>query len=128
MSSRVQLIRYRMEKARNCLEASKLLLGEGNLDSAVNRAYYSIFQEVTALLLTGNKTSRKHSGIMSLFNKLFVKKGIINKEFSKFYSTMYEARHDSDYGDFIKFDFDAVENGKIINIYKISIWEVVNAY
>ena len=46
---------------------------------------------------------------MSLFNKLFVKKGIINKEFSKFYSTMYEARHDSDYGDFIKFDFDAVE-------------------
>ncbi|MCD4782985.1 MAG: HEPN domain-containing protein [Candidatus Eremiobacteraeota bacterium] len=109
MNPKEQLIRYRMEKARNCLEAAMLLLKQQNVDSAVNRAYYSIFHEVTALLLTRNITSRKHSGIMSFFNQFFVKTGVIDKEFSKFYSTMYESRQDSDYGDFVKFDLDIVK-------------------
>lgn len=109
MNSKEQLIRYRMKKARDCLKAAQLLLEEGDLDGTVNRAYYSVFHEVTALLLFRDISSRKHSGVMSYFNQLYIKTGFINKKFGKFYSNLYESRQVSDYGDFISFDLDIVE-------------------
>jgi uncharacterized protein len=80
-----------------------------HLFSAVNRIYYALFYEVSALLMTKNLSSHKHTGIMSLFNQHFIKTGIIAVEIGKFYSEMFGFRQEGDYDDFIYFKEKDVE-------------------
>ncbi len=54
------LITYRREKASETLEVAKILLNGKHLFSAVNRIYYALFYEVSALLMTKNLFSSKH--------------------------------------------------------------------
>jgi uncharacterized protein (UPF0332 family) len=73
----------------------------------VNRLYYASFYTVTALLTTRALASSKHSGVLSLFNRHFVKTGVVSKEWGKFYSDLFDSRHEGDYTDFA--DFTAQE-------------------
>ena len=67
-----------------------------------NRIYYACFYAVTALLLTKNLSSSKHSGVVALFNRHFIKTGIVSIEMGKFYSTIFDNRLESDYADWIE--------------------------
>ncbi|WP_176237898.1 HEPN domain-containing protein [Candidatus Hakubella thermalkaliphila] len=80
MSVNRDLIRYRLEKARETLEDAELLLSQNRLSSAVNRLYYSLFYGVLALLETKGLASSKHAGVRALFNQHFVKDNIVSKE------------------------------------------------
>lgn len=80
---------------------------EGNFSSRaiINRAYYSMFYLLLALFLKTDiniKTS-KHAGVISLFDKEFVKTGKMDKLFSEILHTTYEARQEGDYKEFIHF-------------------------
>ncbi len=68
-----------------------------------------MFYSVTALLLTENLSSPKHSGIKALFNKEFVNKGLVDKDSGRFYSEMFERRQKGDYKDFTEFAKEDVE-------------------
>jgi uncharacterized protein (UPF0332 family) len=105
----INLINYRREKAKETLADVKLMFGQVSLFTTVNRIYYSVFYIVLALLLTKNLYSSKHSGVRSIFNKEFIKTGIIKEEFGKFFNTIFEFRQKGDYGDFIEFEKDKVE-------------------
>ena len=48
-----------------------------------------------------NKDSAKHSGIISLFNRYFVKTEMIDKKFSKILAKAKIYRERGDYGDFL---------------------------
>lgn len=104
------VIRYRREKAKQVLKDALLLAEKGSLLSAVNRIYYACFYEVSALLLAKGLSSPKHTGIRSLFNKNFVKTGIIPNAMGEFYGKMFEFRHEGDYLDFVKFDAKEVKS------------------
>ena len=78
--------------------------------AAVNRMYNAIFYEVIALLLTKGLSSSKHSGVRSLFNKEFVKPGIISEEYGDFYNRMFGFRQRGDYEDFVEFDYEKVKS------------------
>jgi uncharacterized protein (UPF0332 family) len=69
------------------------------MDSA-SKAYYAIFQASRAALATKELDSRKHSGVISLFNQHFVKTGILPKEFRKIIVSAQDLRLSSDYNDF----------------------------
>ena len=86
------------------------MLENNKLIAAVNRIYYAIFYEVLALLLTKGFSSSKHSGVRSLFNKEFVKPGIISEEYGDFYNRMFGFRQRGDYEDFVEFDYDKVKS------------------
>ena len=75
------LIQYRMERAHQTLNAAQLLR-EQNADTAsiVNRAYYSMFYAALALLATIGEETSKHSGVMALFDRHFIKTGVLPKE------------------------------------------------
>jgi uncharacterized protein len=103
MSWEKDLIHYRREKAAETLENARISLENKHLFSAVNRVYYALFYEISALLMTKNLSSSKHSGIRALFNQHFVKTGIIEVELGKFYSDMFAFRQKGDYEDFIYF-------------------------
>ncbi len=64
---------------------------------------------MSALLLIKDLSSSKHSGVLSIFNKEFVKEGLVSKELGKFYNRMFEFRQKSDYEEFSEFKRKDVE-------------------
>jgi uncharacterized protein (UPF0332 family) len=104
------LIKYRLQRSLETLEEAKLMFESGHLYGASNRIYYACFYAVTAILLMKNLSSSKHGGTASLFNRHFIKEGLLPVEMGKFYSRMFDSRQESDYGDIVKFDNDQIKN------------------
>ncbi|MEW6103997.1 MAG: HEPN domain-containing protein [bacterium] len=102
------LIFYRLERAYEALEEANILLEKGHSNTFVNRLYYACFYAVSALLLTKDLSSSKHSGVRSLFHQHFVKTGIVKIEHGKFYDNLFHNRQEGDYGDFVKFNLEEV--------------------
>lgn len=105
-----ELIAYRLNKSKETLKDAKIVFEAGSLFSSVNRLYYAMFYSVTALLLKKGLSSPKHSGIMALFNVNYIKTGIIQKEYGRFYSRLYEFRQKGDYIDFVEFERTKVKD------------------
>jgi len=104
MNEKKRIIEYWRKRARECLDDAKLLLENKRLYSAVNRIYYALFYQVSALLLARGLSFSKHSGVLAAFNREFVKTGKIDKELGKFYNRMFEHRRTGDYGELVKFE------------------------
>lgn len=95
-----KLFIYRMNQAEETLsEARKMMNNDFSARSIVNRAYYSMFYAVLALLLkTGvNINTSKHTGIISIFDKEFVKTGKFDKSYSKILHDIFDSRQEGDY-------------------------------
>jgi len=108
VSEREKIVEYWRRRARECLDDAKLLLENKRLHSAVNRIYYALFYQVSALLLTRGLSFSRHSGVLAAFNKEFVKTGEIDKELGKFYNRMFEHRRAGDYGELVEFEEEDV--------------------
>jgi uncharacterized protein (UPF0332 family) len=92
------LITYRLEQAQTALDDAKYLLdGKRSPQSIINRSYYAMFYAAIALLQKVGKIPSKHAGVISLFDKEFVKKGIFTKELSMDFHKAFELRQVSDY-------------------------------
>jgi len=98
------LIQYRLSRAKETLEEARVMLDSEHFYGTANRIYYACFYAVVALLLTKNLSSSKHSGIIGLFNKNFIKTGSIPKNMGKFYSRLFDSRLESDYGELMEID------------------------
>ncbi|MGB2926738.1 MAG: HEPN domain-containing protein [Limnothrix sp.] len=99
-----ELIQYRLGRAESAYQAAKLLANAQDWNGCINRLYYSCFYAVSALLLQNGLSSPKHSGIRSLFNKNYVRTGIISKSTARLYNDLFERRHEADYADFVDFE------------------------
>ena len=104
------VIKYRRKRAKETLQEAKIMLENNKLIAAVNRIYYAVFYEVLALLLTKGLSSSKHSGVRSLFNKEFIKTGIIAEEYGDFYNRVFGFRQRADYEDFVEFESQKVKS------------------
>ena len=96
------VIRKRIATAQRRLQAARLLFDQGFINDALSKSYYAIFAAANALLASEGLQSKKHSGVISLFGKHFVKTGLIDKEFSKILVKARDARELSDYTDFFE--------------------------
>ncbi len=105
-----QLIAYRIEQAQDTLEDAHLLFeGEGSLRSVLNRAYYAMFYSTVALLVTIEKGSSKHSGVIALFDLHFVKSGEFPITASKSIHKAFDLRQIGDYRELIQLQKQQVE-------------------
>ena len=91
------LINARLNQADSALNSGKLLLEQKFYNDCVNRFYYSMFYAVLALLLTRNLGSSKHKGVISLFDKEFVRTGDFSKEMSNWLHSIFQQRLETDY-------------------------------
>ena len=92
------LIKHRLEQAQEALDDAKYLIdGDRSPQSIINRSYYAMFYAALALLQKISKAPSKHSGVISLFDKEFVMKGIFEKELSKDFHKAFELRQSTDY-------------------------------
>ena len=104
MSDINTLIRYKISRAWESFNSAKSLIDLGLYISSMNRIYYASFYMISALLLTKNLTSTKHSGIKSFFNKHFINEGIIDKKWGPFFAELFQERQEFDYSDYVDVD------------------------
>lgn len=97
------LIVYRLQKGRETLEDAHILAEADRWNTCVNRLYYACFYAVSSLLAAKGLSSSKHSGVRSLFNRYYVKTGIVSKDMATIYNDLFERRQESDYADFVDF-------------------------
>ncbi|MDI6735160.1 MAG: HEPN domain-containing protein [bacterium] len=95
------LIQHRMKNAYDTLEQAKALYNINQYLGVVNRAYYSMFYASIAILLTKGLGSSKHKGVLSLFDKEFVKLNEVDVKWSKILHHGFERRNSSDYDDWV---------------------------
>jgi len=105
-----QLARYRIKQAEESLEEAEfLLLGRKSPRSVINRAYYAMFYAVLALLVYEPYSSSKHSGVLSYFNKRFIKEGIFDKNLGRSINKAFELRQRGDYREYVELTYEQVE-------------------
>jgi uncharacterized protein (UPF0332 family) len=96
-AERRALIDYRLEQADESLDSAKILLDHKKYRPSVSRSYYAMFYAVQALLTRNKLVSSKHSGAIATFNREFVKKNIVDREFSRWLQEAFDLRQRADY-------------------------------
>ena len=97
---RQHLAAYRLEKAQMLILQAELLLKNQQYDGSVNRSYYAIFTAVRAILALVALDSQSHRGVISFFDRYFVKTDLFEKTYSQFLHEAFDSRQDNDYEDF----------------------------
>ena len=96
------LARHRLQRARETLHEGDLLREANAQDGAVNRYYYAAFYAARSLLATLELDSPKHSGVIALFNRHFVKTQVVSPDVARVLVRSFEKRLQSDYADFAR--------------------------
>ena len=91
-----------MAKAERALASARLLLADGDINGAVNRAYYAMFEAAHAALLTECPTInpagiRTHTAVISAFGRHLVKTGRLPAEVGKAMNRVEQIRLLADY-------------------------------
>lgn len=106
---RRDLVSYRLSQAREPLdEAEYLLAGGKSLRGVVNRAYYAMFYAVLALLVGEPYSSSKHAGVLSYFNRRFIRGGIFPEDMGFTINRAFEMRQRGNYKEHVVLDQDEV--------------------
>jgi len=106
---KVDLAKYRIKQAEESLEEAQFLLsGRKSPRSIINRAYYAMFYSVLALLVYESYSSSKHSGVLSYFNKRFIKEGILPEGIGRSINRSFEMRQRGDYREYSELSYEQV--------------------
>ncbi|MBK8398537.1 MAG: HEPN domain-containing protein [Leptospiraceae bacterium] len=92
LDEKKKFIFFRLREAEESLLDAELLFENKSFRSSVNRSYYSMFYGILALINITGVSISKHTGVISHFDKEFVKTGKFPKESSKFLHSAFELR------------------------------------
>ena len=73
------LVKYRLDSAKEKLKSAKVLLEVGQYKDSIGRSYYAIFTAIRAILAMDRIDFSKHAGVIAYFQKEYVKTGIFDK-------------------------------------------------
>jgi len=99
MDKNIALAFYRLERAKEDLIDAELLYTNKRYKSANNRAYYSMFHAMRAVLALEQKDFKKHKTVVSYFNEHYVKTEIFPRTMGRKITNATRTREDSDYDD-----------------------------
>lgn len=105
---KLSLAKIRISIAYQRLEAAKSMVMCKDYKAAANRSYYAVFSAMRAMLALIGIDSKKHSGIISEFQKNYIKTGVFDKKLSRIITSLEFVRHNSDYNDFYVISKDEV--------------------
>ena len=92
---------YRLQRAKQECDTAELLYRENKLLASNNRAYYSIFYSIRAVLAMEKIDFKKHKDVLAYFNKNYVKTEIfprkIGRKIGRKIVVASRIREDSDY-------------------------------
>ena len=107
--TRDELIQYRIDRAKDCLEEARILAKANHWNTVANRLYYSAFYAINALFVKNEIKAITHIGVKSNFHKEFIKTGLLNKDLGKLYNNLFNKRQEGDYQDFQEFEKEIIE-------------------
>ncbi len=88
---------YRLDRAKQEQSTAELLYKENKLLAANNRAYYSIFYAIRAVLAMEKIDFKRHKDVLAYFNKNYVKTEIFPRQIGRKIVLASRVREDSDY-------------------------------
>ncbi|MFN0014531.1 MAG: HEPN domain-containing protein [Saprospiraceae bacterium] len=91
-----------LRNAEDCLSDAEFNLKHDRLRAAANRAYYCIFDCITALLHTKGVYSKTHQGAHTQFRLFFVKTKVMSISLDEVLIAVFDLRQSCDYD----FEFD----------------------
>jgi len=94
-----ELSRHRLEQSKENIEEAELLYNGKKYKGANNRAYYSIFHSMKAVLALEPIDFKRHKDVIGYFNKNYINKEIFPKHLGRKISDASSLREDSDYED-----------------------------
>ena len=94
-----ELAKHRLEQAKEDLKACKALYDLKLYKAANNRAYYSIFHSIKAVLALEPIDFKRHKDIIAYFNKNYINKEVFSKKLGHKIAEASSIREDSDYDD-----------------------------
>lgn len=97
---RLELMNYRLAMADEKLNSAKILLEYKSYKDSISRSYYAMFTAVRAILALDGVDFKKHAGVISYFQREYIKSGIFDKMYSKYLSQAFQVRNNTDYADF----------------------------
>lgn len=86
-----------LEKAADAIENAEYNLKGGFISATANRAYYSCYYSMIALLYTRNVYAKTHQGARAKFSELFIKSSIFPIEYSDSIAMLFDYRQEADY-------------------------------
>lgn len=92
-------MQYRLDMAKERLESAEILLENNQFKDSIGRSYYAMFSSARALLALEGVDYSKHAGVISHFQKEYIKTGIFDKKYSKYISQAFQIRNNVDYAD-----------------------------
>jgi len=75
----------------------------------MNRLYYAMFYAVLALIVFERFISSKHTGVLSFFNKQFIKENVFPTEMGRWINKAFELRQTGDYREYVELTREQVE-------------------
>jgi uncharacterized protein (UPF0332 family) len=110
-----EIVKYRLEQAEESLKDASILFDSGgSFRSVINRSYYAMFYATLALIAEKGTGRSKHTGVISIFDREYVRKKMFPKEMSKMIYKSFNLRQESDYKEFniiTKEDAQKIKNG-----------------
>ena len=100
IGTKMDVVRHRLNVAKEDLDTAHLTFEAGQYRAANNRAYYSIFHTICAVLAKEGVAFKRHKDTLSYFNKNYVHTEIFPRELGRKIVKAEEIRHASDYDTF----------------------------
>lgn len=106
VKDKIELSRYRIEKAKRLINDALSLFNAASYESSVNRSYYAVLTASRSLLILRGIDPETHEGVKTMLSKEFISTAILPKEFGETFRSIQARRIDSDYGDYIEIGID----------------------
>lgn len=102
IKDKIELSRFRLEKAKRLLNDAFKLFNSGSYESSINRSYFAILTASRSLLILRGIDPETHEGVKTMLSKEFIRTGILPKEFGETFRSIQARRVDSDYADYVE--------------------------
>ena len=89
----------RLEKSADDLDTARINYKAGKYDAAANRAYYSVYHAIRAVLALDGIERKKHSGNISYFREHYVATDVFDRLYSETIKNAETLRNEADYDD-----------------------------
>ena len=100
----------RLEKSADDLDTAQLNFNADKYDASVNRAYYSVYHAIRAVLALDSIERKKHSGNISYFREHYIATDIFDRAFSETIKSAETLRNEADYDDMKTIDAEDAQD------------------
>jgi uncharacterized protein (UPF0332 family) len=100
-SDRKEVVKFRLEKAKDTLAEVPILLENQFNRTATNRLYYACFYAATAMLVNDGFEAHTHNGVKRLLGLHYINENKLEESFGKIYNRLFDMRQEGDYFDLV---------------------------